>query len=141
MSFVCLVGTRKIQHRKGHRCLYQERIRQEIQPDVALHCWKKLRQLRYSRNETFYLFLPRTSCSSLIQIWLNNSSDYTSLSLNCSVEVWKHFHGVGIFILSTVPNYHKVICVCVLKHRFVNIYRWARLKQTLLFLMLLPFFT
>ena len=56
------------------------------------------------------------------------------LSLNCSVEVSKHFHGVGIFILSTVINYHKVICVCVSKHRFVNIYRWARLKTNYYFL-------
>ena len=60
-------GPRKIQHREGYRRLHQEGVRQEVQPDVALHCRQKLRLLRHTRDPPFYLLLPWPSRHSSLQ--------------------------------------------------------------------------
>ena len=63
-------GTRKIQYRKGYSGVHQEGVRQKVQPNMALHCWEKLRIVCNSRNPTFHLFLSRASCHSAIQKWI-----------------------------------------------------------------------
>merc|ERR1712176_1103045 len=50
---------------------HQKRIRQKIQPNLALHCWPQLWQLRYPRDQALYLFLFGTGCYSLVQIWIS----------------------------------------------------------------------
>jgi len=62
-------------------------IRQEIQPDLALYCWKKLWQLRYSRDSAFHLFLFGTSCYSTFQKWLKSLKSLLTCHLlyyNCN---------------------------------------------------------
>ena len=53
------VGSREVQHREGHRGVHQEGVRQEVQPDLALHCGAQLRLVRDPRDEALHLFLPR----------------------------------------------------------------------------------
>merc|ERR1719394_390495 len=43
----------------------------KIQPNLALHCWPQLWQLRYPRDQALYLFLFGTGCYSLVQIWIS----------------------------------------------------------------------
>ena len=71
-SRLCYPGHGEVQHRKGHRSLHQERVRQEVQPNVARNRRQKLRKLRHTRNEAFHLLLPWTSCHSPLQVRLNN---------------------------------------------------------------------
>merc|ERR1711872_1104814 len=63
-------GHREVQHREGHRRLHQEGVRQEVQPDVALHRGAQLRELRDARDEALHLLLPRPGCDSSVQVWL-----------------------------------------------------------------------
>lgn len=51
---------------KGYRRLYQERVRQEIQPNLALYCGSQFWFLRHPRNQAFHLFLSWTSCDTFI---------------------------------------------------------------------------
>lgn len=41
----------------GHSCLYQEGVRQEVQPDVALHRGAQLRLVRDPRDAPLHLLL------------------------------------------------------------------------------------
>ena len=50
----------------GYRRLYQERIRQEIQSNMALHCGPQFWFLRDPRNQAFHLFLSWTSCDTFV---------------------------------------------------------------------------
>merc|ERR1719476_891741 len=48
-----------------------EEFDKKIQPNLALHCWPQLWQLRYPRDKALYLFLFGTGCYSLVQIWIS----------------------------------------------------------------------
>merc|ERR1712156_265238 len=67
-------STREIQHRKGHCSLYQKRIRQKIQPNMALHCRTQLWIVRYPRDETLYLLLSWTGRHSPLQVWIEQNT-------------------------------------------------------------------
>merc|ERR1711966_145553 len=60
----------EVQHREGHRGLHQEGVRQEVQPDVALHRRPQLRLLCDPRNEALHLLLPRPGRDPPLQVWL-----------------------------------------------------------------------
>lgn len=51
----------------GHRRLHQEGVRQEVQPDLALHRGPQLRLIRDSRDSPLYLLLSRTGGHSPLQ--------------------------------------------------------------------------
>ena len=55
----------------GYCCVHKERVRQEIQPNLALHRWQELRQLRDPRNQALYLLLFGTSGDPSFQERLN----------------------------------------------------------------------
>ena len=75
----------EVQHREGYCRLHQEGVRQKVQPHMALHRWPQLRQLRHTRNETFHLFLPRTSRHFAIQIRINTCSWFAFCTNSLSV--------------------------------------------------------
>lgn len=82
--WLCQCSPWKIQHWKRHCSLHQERIRQEVQSNLALCCWQKLWFLCDSWDQTFHLLLHGTSCNSLVQVrlrifWLINDLQYISL--------------------------------------------------------------
>lgn len=95
----------------GRSRLYQERIRQETQPDLvrycvlmlfwynylwfhlwltdfglcsrqARHCWAKLWKLCDTRDKTLYIFLPRPSRDSFVQEWVNNKGIVTNFEIS-----------------------------------------------------------
>ena len=45
----------------GYCRIYQERVRQEVQPNLALYSWKEFWILCYTRDEAFHLLLSRAS--------------------------------------------------------------------------------
>lgn len=67
---LCHAGARKVQHREGHSRLHKERVRQEVQPDMALHSRPQLRLVRDARDQAFHLLLSRPSRNSFVQIGL-----------------------------------------------------------------------
>jgi len=69
---LCHRGAGEVQHREGHCRVYQERVRQEVQSNVALHRRAQLWQLRHARDEAFHLLLSRPSCHSAVQVRLND---------------------------------------------------------------------
>jgi len=75
---LCNSSPREIQHWERHCCLHQERVWQEVQPNMALHCRTQLWQLCYPWNETFHLFLLGTSGHIAFQIWINGF-DHSSI--------------------------------------------------------------
>lgn len=51
----------------GYRSVHKERVRQEVQPHVALHRGAQLRFLRDARDPPLHLLLPRPSGYSPVQ--------------------------------------------------------------------------
>lgn len=51
----------------GHRCLHQEGVRQEVQPDLALHRRPQLRLIRHARDSPLHLFLSRPGRHPAVQ--------------------------------------------------------------------------
>merc|ERR1712071_541685 len=64
-------GSRETQHRKRYCRVHQEGVRQEVQPDLALHCWQELWVLRYPRDKALYLLLSGASRYFVVQIRIN----------------------------------------------------------------------
>uniref|UniRef100_A0A915PLK7 Uncharacterized protein n=1 Tax=Setaria digitata TaxID=48799 RepID=A0A915PLK7_9BILA len=56
----------KVQYREGYSSVYKERIRQEVQSHMALHCWAEFRVIRYTRNKTLHLLLFGPSSNTFV---------------------------------------------------------------------------
>merc|ERR1712127_756063 len=61
-------GSRETQHRKRYCRVHQEGVRQEVQPDLALHCWQELWFVRYPRDQALHLLLSGASRDFVVQI-------------------------------------------------------------------------
>lgn len=57
----------------GHRRIHQEGVRQEVQPDMALHRRTQLRLIRHARDASLHLLLLGPSSHSVVQEWLSPS--------------------------------------------------------------------
>jgi hypothetical protein len=58
----------------GHRGVHQEGIRQEVQPDVALHRRSEFRIVRDPRDPSLHILLSRTGGDTAVQERLINHS-------------------------------------------------------------------
>eukprot|EP00439_Symbiodinium_sp_Y106_P064791 s689_g10.t1 len=58
--------------RAGHCGIHQERVRQEVQPNVALRCWSQFWFLCDPRDEALHLLLPWASGDPGVQVRLGS---------------------------------------------------------------------
>ena len=58
----------------GYSGIHKEGIRQEVQPDVALHRWSEFRVVRDPRDAPFHIFLLMTGGDTAVQERLNYHS-------------------------------------------------------------------
>lgn len=84
----------------GHCCLYQEGIRQKIQPNLALHCRPQLWIICDARDSPFHLLLLGTSCHFVVQEWLICHTPFISSQV-------LHF-----FFVSIISNIFSMIIIC-----------------------------
>ena len=66
---------REVQHREGHRPPHQVRVRQEVQPHLALRRGAQLWQLRDPRDEALHLFLLGSGRHPALQIGMSCVTD------------------------------------------------------------------
>jgi hypothetical protein len=85
----------------GHRCLYQEGVRQEVQPHLALHSGKELWLLRHARDKALHILLPRPSSHLALQVRLSPARSVLS---QCTLYLGGQGKGFKLSVLCD--------CVC-----------------------------
>ncbi len=99
----------QVQHRERHCGVYQERVRQKVQPDMALYRRPQLWLVRDARDEALHLLLPGSGGTAAVQERLSGPRGALSSRRVCRARVFRD--PVRPCILPIIVPCESVLCL------------------------------
>merc|ERR1712113_1071223 len=100
---------------EGHRCIHQEGVRQEVQPNMACRSRTQLRLVCYTRDKALHILLSWPGRDPLVQVWLSTSVGTRSVvrgSMRCRRFKFRRVaFSLLVHVLDGTPEFEETLSV------------------------------